>query len=105
MGRHYIFSGIITVNGNTTVLPAEGEEITVGGVKYKRPVDLEGLTVLPISGDVTFAVGSEATSSHKTVPADGEGLTIDAANLPLGASTTGQVNLYAGSATTVQVMW
>lgn len=105
MGKYYIFSGIITVNGNTTVLPAEGEEITVSGVKYKRPVGLEGLAVFPISGDVTFAVGAEATSSHKTVAVDSDGLTIDAANLPLGASTTGQVNLYAGSATTVQVMW
>lgn len=105
MGRHYNISKIMTINGNTTVLPAVGEEITVDGVKYKRPVGVEGLTVLPISGAVTFAVGEAATSSHKEITTTGEGLSMDGESLPLGSGTTGQVNLYAGSSTTVQVMW
>lgn len=104
MSRHYTLSKIMTVNGSTTVLPAEGETITVDGVTYPRGVGVGGLTVLPISGAVTFAVGEAATSSHKEIPMTGD-LSMDADSLPLGAGVLGQVNLYAAAATTVQVMW
>lgn len=80
-GVKYTFRKLIEVDGDTEVVPAPGESITVGATKWTRPDDLEVIMLWPVgSAAPTISFEDEATADYPSFT--GEPLTLTGSAIP-----------------------